>query len=104
MKSKILLAAFLASFFGGMYLGYHLHSSFTLGKEVAIVNEKIEDDNEDKEAITKHVTEVEKVVYITRDKIIRLPAITNDDSGCGLNDSVRLQQSIYDEFPEVLFQ
>ena len=104
MKAQILLAAFLASFLGGMYMGYHLHSSFTLRKEVSIVNDKIEDDNEDKKAITEHVTEVEKVVYVTRDKIIYLPAITVDDSGCGLNSSVGLRQSVYNEFPEVLFQ
>lgn len=99
----IILALILSISLGSGFVGYRLAKGSTAISVNNTLNQQIGDDNEKKQKNTEQITEVEKLVYKVQERIVYLPSIpTNSD--CSLRDAIKLQQSVYEEFPEVLFQ
>lgn len=94
------LAAFLLS--SGFYSGYQISQARIAHKQLKTANEVIQDDNQDKVAITNHISEVKTVQRKSERAIIQIKTIDNTKP-CPIADVSRMQQQTYSNFPDVFF-
>jgi len=99
IKITIIVVLVVSTFAGG----WKSRSWYEDSKQKDIIEKEIVDHNEGVEAINETVRTVEKIKYIYRDKIIRLPAIIVDPD-CPIDPSTELRNSSYRHLDQSLFQ
>ena len=88
---------------GGFYTGYQFSQGRIAQKQLKTASEVIENDNQDKIAITNHITEVKTIQGISERAINKIEIIDNTKP-CPIAELVRVQRETYTAFPELFFQ
>lgn len=102
MKLYIIGGALIAALLSGFWTGYQVASGKAAKQQIKVVAEVIENSNQDKKEITKHITKTNQVKAGAVREIIKIKEIIVNTE-CPLSDVASMRNETITRFPPDLF-
>lgn len=102
-KIYIAIGAVVALLGSSFWGGYQIASGKCAKKQVKVIAKAIEDNNQDKVEIAKHVTEVKETKARAVREIIKIKEVIVTTNICPLGDVAVMRNQAYTTFPANLF-